>query len=107
MRRLLFAVVMATLFFALLNFIYCNLGEAVFGYPIVFRFTVPYLLDLRSIPIPLGFILLISFCTGMVAIALLEALPSLFKAFELRAKNKKIRHLERELEVARQVGPSP
>ena len=103
MRRLVFAVVMAGLFFGLLNFIYCNLGEEVFGHDLVFRFSIPHILSLQSVPIPLGFVLLLTFCSGMVAIALLEALPSLFKAFELRAKKKRIRQLERELEVARHV----
>ena len=103
MKRLIFAVIMAFLFFVLLNFIYCNLDAATFGYKVVFKFSVPYLLSLQSIPIPMGFVMLISFCTGMVAIALLEALPSFFKTLEIRSKNKKIRQLERELAVVRQM----
>ena len=103
MKRLIFAVVMAFLFFVLLNFIYCNLDAATFGYDVVFKFSVPYLFALQSFPIPLGFVILISFCTGMVAIALLEALPSFFKTLEIRSKNKKIRQLERELAVVRQM----
>jgi uncharacterized integral membrane protein len=103
MKRLIFAVIMAFLFFVLLNFIYCNLDAATFGYKVVFKFSVPYLLALKSIPIPMGFVMLISFCTGMVAIALLEALPSFFKTLEIRSKNKKIRQLERELAVVRQM----
>ncbi len=94
---------MALLFFILLNFIYCNLDSATFGYALVFKFTVPHLFSVQSIPLPLGFVLLTSFCVGMVAIALLEALPSLFKTLELRAKNKRIRQLERELQVVRQI----
>ena len=102
MKRLIFAVVMALLFFALLNFIYCNLDAAVFGYKVVFKFTVPYLLAVQSAPLPLGFVLLAAFVCGMVAIALLEALPSFFKTLEIRSKNKRIRQLERELSVVRQ-----
>lgn len=102
MKRLIFALVMALLFFALLNFIYCNLDAAVFGYKVVFKFTVPYLLAVQSAPLPLGFVLLASFVSGMIAIALLEALPSFFKTLEIRSKNKKIRQLERELSVVRQ-----
>jgi uncharacterized integral membrane protein len=103
MKRLLFAVIMALLFFLLLNFIYCNLDAATFGYDIVFKFTIPYVISLQSSPIPMGFVLLITFSAGMVAIALLEALPSLFKTLEIRAKNKRIRQLERELSVVRQI----
>lgn len=107
MKRLIFAVIMALLFFALLNFIYCNLDDAAFGYRVVFSFTIPYLLAVQSAPIPLGFILLISFCAGMVAIAILEALPSFFKTLEIHSKNKKIRQLERELEAVRQISERP
>lgn len=103
MKKLIFAVVMACLFFILLNFIYCNLDAATFGYQVQFKFLVPHLLAVQSIPLPLGFVMLAAFCTGMVAIALIEALPSLFKTLEIRAKNKRIRQLERELAVVRQI----
>jgi len=103
MKRLIFALIMAALFFVLLNFIYCNLDDATFGYVVAFKFNIPYVLSLKSVPIPMGFVVLIAFCVGMLAIALLEALPSLFKTLELRSKNKKIRQLERELSVVRQI----
>lgn len=103
MKKLIFAVIMALLFFVLLNFIYCNLDGEVFGYPVSFKFSIPYVMAFKSVPLPLGFILLISFCLGMVAIALLEALPSFFKTLEIRSKKKKIRQLERELVVVRQL----
>lgn len=103
MKRLIFAGVMALLFFVLLNFIYCNLDAATFGYEVQFKFAVPHLMAVQSVPIPLGFVLLTAFCLGMVTIALLEALPSLFKTLEIRAKNKRIRQLERELTVVRQI----
>lgn len=104
MKRLVFAVVMALLFFLLLNFIYCNLDAQTFGYSVNFKFTVPYLFAFQSMPIPMGFCLLIAFCGGMVAIALIEALPSFFKTLEIRSKNKKIRQLERELSIVREIG---
>ena len=103
MRKLTFAVIMAIFFFILLNFIYCNLDNATFGYSVAFKFNIPYLLALKSVPIPLGFVMLLSFCAGMIAIAILDALPSLFKTLEIRSKNKKIRQLERELSVVRQI----
>jgi len=103
MKKLIFALIMACLFFILLNFIYCNLDAATFGYEVQFKFLIPHVLAVQSIPLPLGFVMLASFCAGMVAIALLEALPSLFKTLEIRAKNKRIRQLERELAVVRQI----
>jgi hypothetical protein len=103
MKRIVFAATMALLVFVTLNFVYWNLDDATFGYEVVFKFKIPHLLDLRSVPISLGFVLLISFCLGMVAIAVLEALPSLFKTLEIRAKNRRIRHLEKELALAREI----
>lgn len=103
MKRLIFALVMAIFFFVLLNFIYGNIDDATFGYEVVFKFSVPYVLALVSKPIPMGFVMLFAFCAGMVTIALLEALPSLYKTLEIRAKNKRIRQLERELSVVRQM----
>lgn len=103
MKRLIFAIIMAVLFFMLLNFVYCNLDAATFGYTIIFKFKVPYVISLESVPIPMGFVVLIAFCLGMVSIALLEALPSLFKTLEIRSKNKKIRQLERELNLVRKM----
>lgn len=94
---------MAILFFILLNFIYCNLDAKTFAYEVEFKFSIPYVFSLKSAPIPMGFVILIAFCVGMLAIALLEALPSLFKTLEIRSKNKKIRQLERELSVVRDI----
>jgi len=39
----------------------------------------------------------------MIFIAVMEAIPSIYKSLELRSKNKKIRELERELNVSRQL----
>lgn len=105
MRRLIFAVIMALLVFALLNFVRCNLNDDAFTYPVVFKFWIPLILPngFKTVPMPLGFILLVTFCVGMVFVALFEAIPSIYKSMELRAKNKKIRELERELTVARQL----
>lgn len=107
MKRLIFAIVMALIFFAILWFVYCNLDQATFGYNVVFRFTIPLInITYESMPVPMGFIIVVAFCLGMVAIALLEALPSLYKTLEIRAKNKKIRQLERELNLVRQMSKS-
>ena len=64
MKRLIFAVIMALLFFLLLNFIYCNLDSATFAYNVVFKFNIPYIIALESSPIPMGFVMLISFSAG-------------------------------------------
>ncbi len=103
MKRITFAIIMAVLFFVVLNFVYCNLDDATFGYNVMFKFRVLGLLNIQSVPIPLGFALLASFSIGMVAIALLEALPSFFKTLEIRAKNKRIRQLEKELTLVRSM----
>lgn len=103
MKRIIFAVFMAIVFFIILNFVYCNLDNATFGYGVIFKFRVPYLLNIESISIPMGFALLSAFSLGMVAIAVLEALPSFFKTLEIRAKNKRIRQLEKELSLVRQM----
>lgn len=103
MKRLIFAVIMALIFFIVLNFVYCNLDNATFGYDIVFKFRIPHIFNLESIPIPLGFALLAAFSFGMVAIALVEALPSFFKTLEIRSKTKRIRQLEKELTLVRQM----
>ncbi|MBI4211589.1 MAG: LapA family protein [Deltaproteobacteria bacterium] len=103
MKRVVFAVIMALIFFVLLNFIYCNLDVQTLGYQMAFKFTIPGIFTVRTLPIPVGFALLLAFCIGMVMIAILEALPTIYKSLELRSKNKKIRQLERELTLMRQM----
>lgn len=103
MRKLIFAIIMAMIIFVLLNFIYCNLDAGTFGYLVKFKFVIPYLISLQSMPMPLGFVILLAFCSGMIAIAVFEALPSMFKTLQLRAKNKRIRELEREISVLREL----
>lgn len=105
MKRLIFAILMALIFFSLLNFVLCNLDDQTFKYELIFKFKIPLLLPhgYQTIPLPLWFILLVTFCVGMVFISLLETLPSVYKTLELRSKNKKIRELERELKVSREL----
>lgn len=103
MKRILFSVFLALFFFVLLDFVYFNLDAATFGYQVSFKFSIPHVLDLVSAPLPMGFILLLAFCSGMIVVSLLEALPSFYKSLELYSKNKKIRQLERELQLARQM----
>lgn len=103
MRRLFFACIMAAVLFVLLWFVAQNLNEATLGYDVVFRFSIGPWFARYTAPIPIGFVLIVSFCLGMIAISFFEALPSLYKTLELRAKNKRIRQLERELNLVRQM----
>lgn len=103
MKRILFSVILALFFFVLLDFVYFNLDATTFGYQVSFKFTIPHVVELVSAPLPMGFVLLLAFCSGMIVVSLLEALPSFYKSLELYSKNKKIRQLERELHLARQV----
>lgn len=103
MKRILFSVTLALFFFVLLDFVYFNLDAATFGYQVSFKFSIPHVVDLVSAPLPMGFVLLLAFCSGMIVVSLLEALPSFYKTLELYSKNKKIRQLERELQMARQM----
>lgn len=105
MKKIFFAVSMALIFFVMLNFVLVNLDAQTFNYKLVFKFNIPVILPngYQTIPLPLWFVLLATFCVGMIFIALLEALPSFYKTLELRSRNKKIRELERELKVAREM----
>lgn len=103
MRRLLFALLLAMFFLVLVVFVLSNRDDATFGYEMIFKFHVPYLFASYTKPIPVGFVLMIAFCCGMVTTPFLEALPNLYKSLELRAKNKRIRQLERELSLVREM----
>jgi hypothetical protein len=98
MRKILFAFFLAIFIFIILNFLYCNLNDEVFNYPMTFRFVIPYILALKSVPVPLGFIVITSFCLGILFLALLQAIPALFKTIALRSRDRRIRELEKELE---------
>jgi len=101
MRKVLSALFLAVFIFIILNFLYCNLNDEVFNYPMSFRFTIPHILALKSVPVPLGFVVITSFSLGILFLALLQAIPALFKTIALRSKDRKIRELEQELEEAK------
>lgn len=103
MRKILFAVFLSFMIFVILNFLYSNLNEGAFNYPMSFRFYIPPDYQLKSAPIPLGFIVISAFCLGMVFLAVLQAIPSIFKTIAIRAKDRRIRELEQELEATRQA----
>lgn len=97
MRRILFALFLSALIFIILNFLYCNLNDEVFNYPMTFRFAVPYFGALRSVPVPLGFVVITAFCSGILFLAVLQAVPALFRTIALRSRDRRIRELEKEL----------
>lgn len=103
MRKILSALVLAVFIFIILNFLYCNLNEQAFNYPMNFRFTIPHILDINSEPIPLGFVVIAAFSMGILFLALLQAIPALFKTIAVRSRDRKIRELEKELEETRRT----
>lgn len=103
MRKILSAIVLAICIFIILNFLYCNLNEQVFNYPMSFRFTVPHILNITSGPVPLGFVVITAFSLGILFLALLQAIPALFKTIALRSRDRKIRELEKELEETKRA----
>ncbi|QQR80460.1 MAG: LapA family protein [Deltaproteobacteria bacterium] len=101
MRKIFSAIFLSLVIFIILNFLYSNLNEEVFNYPMSFRFSIPYLFTLKSEPVPLGLVVITAFCLGIIFLALLQAIPALFKSIAVRSRDKRIRELERELEAAR------
>ncbi len=98
MKKIIFALFLSAFIFGILNFLYCNLNDAVFNYPMTFHFDIPYLIAFKSMPIPLGFVLIAAFSLGILFLALLQAIPALFKTVAMRARDRRIRELEKEVE---------
>ncbi|MBI2082899.1 MAG: LapA family protein [Deltaproteobacteria bacterium] len=105
MKKVIYAIIIALACFIVLNSIYSNVGSIDFNYPMSFRFSVPHLFTLKSLSVPAGFVILTAFCLGMVFLPLLQLIPTIFRNAEIRAKEKRIRELERELDEAR-LNPS-
>lgn len=105
MRKILSALFLSVFIFAILNFLYWNLNDEVFNYPMSFRFTVPHLFSIKSVPVPLGFVVITSFCLGILFLALLQAIPALFKTIALRSRDRRIKELEREIEEMKNAAP--
>ena len=105
MKKILSALFLSIVIFVILNFLYCNLNDAVFNYPMSFRFTIPRIYNGTSVPVPLGFVVITAFCLGILFLALLQAVPAIFKTIAVRSRDRKIRELEKELEESRQSKP--
>ena len=97
MKKIAKASFLALMIFAALNLIYSNLDSETLNYPLTFKFAIPGLFVLRSTPLPSGFVLIVSFSLGMIALAVIQGLPSLLKAIIHREQKKRIKALEREL----------
>lgn len=102
MRKILYALFLSLFIFVILNFLYCNLNDEAFNYPMTFRFTVPHIFTLRSVPVQLGFVVITAFCLGIVFLALLQAIPAIFKTIAVRSRDRRIKELEKELEEVKQ-----
>lgn len=105
MKKVLYSAFLALITFTLLNFIYSNVRGEAFNHPLSFRFDLPFLLSLVSRPVPLGYILILSFCLGMVFLPLLQAIPAIFRSAQIKARDRRIKELERELELVRLSEP--
>ena len=98
---------LSSFMFVLLNFVYSNLNDRVFNYPMIFRFEVPLLPPVQSPPVPMGFVVITSFCLGILFCALLQIIPALFKSVALRSRDRKIRELEQQLAVSQRGAQGP
>ncbi len=102
MRKIFSAFFLSLFIFGILNFLYCNLNEQSFNYPMSFRFTIPYVLDFHSPVIPLGFVVISSFCLGILFLAVLQALPFLVRTIAIRSRDRRIKELEKELQQTKE-----
>lgn len=105
MRKVLYALFLSVFIFVILNFLYCNLNDAAFNYPMVFRFYIPRIFEIRSVPVQLGFVVITAFCLGIVFLALLQAIPAIFKTIAVRSRDRRIKELEKELEDMKSATP--
>jgi hypothetical protein len=103
MRKVFSALLLSILLFVILNFLYCNLNDQAFNYPMTFRFSVPHLFELRSVPVQLGFVVITAFCLGIFFLAILQAIPAVFKTIAVRSRDRRIRELEKEVEEMKKL----
>lgn len=105
MKKIFVSMLIAVVTFAILSFLFSNLGGVSFQHPLTFEFGIPYLFTLKSVPIPLGLVVIIAFCLGIIFVPILQMIPAIFRNAEIRSREKKIRELEEELESARVAKP--
>jgi hypothetical protein len=106
MRKVLYALFLSFFMFVILIFLYSNLNDAAFNYPMTFRFYVPHVFEMRSLPVQLGFVVITGFCLGIVFLAVLQAIPAFVKTIAVRSRDRRIKELEKELEEMKSAAPA-
>jgi uncharacterized integral membrane protein len=101
MWRFIKVLLAAFIIFIIFNFLLTNLGPQALGYRINFQFNIPPILYLQSASFPVGILILIAFCLGMIFAAFTGAISVFHRSREIKAKNRTIRELEREIEELR------
>lgn len=102
MKKIINACLLAIVLFILLNFLYSNMNPEILGYPMIFQFRVPGIFTLRSVEIPLGFVMILAFSTGMIFLAFLQAMPAIFRRKDHKVQERRIKELEKELATSHQ-----
>ncbi len=102
--RMIKVVLAALLVFVVVNFLVSNLDPQVpqnLGYAIHFQFKIPPFVSLESAAFPVWILILSAFCLGMIFAAFMGAISVFHRSRELKAKNRTIHELEREIEELR------
>lgn len=98
--RFLKILLAATMLFILINFFLSNLDPQTGGslaQEISFRFNLPPYWELRSVPFPVGYLLLASFVLGMLLAAMMGALSASGYRKKQKLKDKEVKELKREI----------
>lgn len=93
----------AVIIFIIGNFLISNLDNKTLGYPLHFQFNIPPFWAFESVGFPVGFLILLSFCLGMIFAAFIGAVSVFYRSREIKSKNRTIRELEREIEELRSI----
>ena len=105
--RLIKILILAFIVFVIFNFLLSNFGAEALGYKIKFHFNIPPFLYLESPPLPVGILILSAFCLGMIFAAFMGAVSLFHRSKEIKAKNRTIRELEKEIEELRVICANP
>ena len=100
--KILFA---AIIIFAIVNFFLSNSSEQAnsLAAPVSFKFNLPPFLQLESIDFSVGYLLLFSFCLGMIFAALIGAFSVSSRNREIKMNKRTIFELEKELDELRDL----
>lgn len=101
--RFIKVLVGAIIIFIIGNFLISNLDNKTLGYPLHFQFVIPPFWAYESVGFPVGFLILATFCLGMIFAAFIGAVSIFHRSRELKSKNRTIRELEKEIEELRSL----